>query len=116
MCVLVAAVELLIGHRFWLGRRDFVEQCVGMDLAPGGLLLAVVDWEEAVGALAAGRLVCSDSQGQILRVAASLAQGIPVDLGAAVCGLDEISIALVGAAVLTGNGRGPARVVGRVER
>ncbi len=86
---MVAAVELLIGHRFWLGRRDFVEQFVGMDLGPDGTPLALVDWDAAVGALTAGPLVCSDSQGQILRLAASLAEGIPVDLGAAVSGLDE---------------------------
>jgi hypothetical protein len=116
VCVLVAAVELLIGHRFWLGRRDFVEQFVEMDLDPDGTPLAFVDWEGAVGALTAGPLVCSDSQGQILRLAASLAQGIPVDLGAAVSGLDANSIELVVAAVLAGNGRGPARALGRAER
>ncbi len=113
---MVAAVELLIGHRFWLGRRDFVEQFVGMDLGPDGTPLALVDWEGAVGALTAGPLVCSDSQGQILRLAASLAEGIPVDLGAAVSGLDGNSIELVVAAVLAGNGRGRAGVVGQVER
>lgn len=116
VCALVAAVELLIGHRFWLGRRDFVEQFVERDLGPDGTPLALVDWEGAVGALTAGPLVCSVSQGQVLRLAASLAVGIPVDLGAAVSGLDENSVELVVAAVLAGNGRRLSRVVGRAER
>jgi len=116
VCLLLAAVELLVGHRFWLGRRDFVELFVEMDLDPDGTPLAFVDWAGAVGALTAGRLVCSDSQGLILRLAASLAQGMPVDLGAAVSGLDANSIELVVAAVLSGNGRRPARGLGRAER
>jgi hypothetical protein len=40
-----------------------------------------------------------------LRIAAILAEGIPVDLGEAVTGLDEVTIGLVAAAVVRANGR-----------
>jgi hypothetical protein len=59
-----AAVELLIGHGPWLRRR------VG-----GGDPLAVV-WT----ALEDGHLPCSSGERQILLVAASIAEGVPIDL------------------------------------
>ncbi|HZD02061.1 MAG TPA: hypothetical protein VFA46_18275 [Actinomycetes bacterium] len=73
-------------------------------------MLALVDWQAAVGALDAGRLVCSGSEAQVLRLAASIAEGVPVDLGAAVTGLDQTNIALVARAVLHANGRRQAIV------
>lgn len=103
----MAAVELLIGHRFWLGRADFVERFIAMDVsAVGGTPMAFLDWDAVAAALGAGRLVCSDSQGQVLRVAASLAEGIPVDLRDALSGLDERNVALVAAAVMHAGGVG----------
>ena len=97
----MAAVGLLIGHRFWLGREDFVERFVEMHAsALGGTPMALLDWEAAAQALGAGRLACSDSQGRVLRVAASIAQGVPVDLGDALSGLDERNLALIAGAVL----------------
>jgi len=101
---LVAAAELLIGHRFWLGRVDFVEQFVRMDLDADGVRAAFVDWEAVAAAAQAGRLVCSGSQGHVLAIAASLAVGVPVDLGAAVGGLDERNLALVATAIWTAGG------------
>jgi hypothetical protein len=101
----VAAVELMIGHRFWLGREDFIDSFVEVDVSPlDGTPVAFMDWEAAAAALETERLVCSDSQGQILRVAASLAEGVPVDLRSAVSGLDERNLALVAAAVLRAGG------------
>jgi hypothetical protein len=96
-----AAVELLIGHGSWLGREDFRGVAVEVDRdVVGGAVLAVVDWEAAVAALDAGRLPCSSSQAQVLRLAVSLAEGLAVDLRAALSGLDERNAALVAAAVL----------------
>ena len=91
-----AAVELLIGHRWWLHRKDFTEVAV----EPGrnvftGTAVAAVDFEAAVAALDRGVLPCSHSEGQVLRVAASLAAGVPVDLRQAVTGLDESTVILV---------------------
>ena len=65
-----------------------------------GAAMAAVDWEAAVAALDAGRLPCSGGEGRILRLAASIAGGVPVDLGEAVTGLDENNAVLAAAAVL----------------
>lgn len=50
--------------------------------------MAFVDWVAALEALESGRLACSSSEAQVLRIAASIAEGIPVDLRDATCGLD----------------------------
>ncbi|MGE5288021.1 MAG: hypothetical protein ACM3ML_12620 [Micromonosporaceae bacterium] len=98
-----AAVELLIGHRRWLDREDFVARFIQVG---GGPVVewAWVDWPAAVAALTSGALTCSASEGQVLLIAASIAAGVPVDLRAAVTGLDEDNIALVAEAVLQANG------------
>jgi hypothetical protein len=98
---LEAAVELLIGHRRWLCRGDFLDVAVepGRE-ALSGLAMAAVDFEAAAGALAAGALTCSSGEGQVLRLAASVAAGVPVDLREALTGLDEGNSGLVAAAVL----------------
>ncbi len=70
----------------------------------GGGVLAVVDWPAAVKALGAGGLACSRSEGCVLRIAASIAAGIPVDLGECLSTLDKDNVGLVVAAVLHANG------------
>jgi hypothetical protein len=93
-------VELLIGHRSWLFRGDFLDIAVefGWEVF-SGREMAAVDFGAAAGALDAGVLPCS-GEGQVLRIAASIAEGVPVDLREAVTGLDEGNIALVAVAVL----------------
>ena len=66
----------------------------------GGAVLAAVDFEAAAGALEAGALPCSGGEGRVLRIAASIAAGVPVDLREAVTGLDEDNVVLAAAAVL----------------
>ncbi|HTQ89053.1 MAG TPA: hypothetical protein VMK84_06120 [Streptosporangiaceae bacterium] len=102
-----AAVELLIGQRSWLYRDDFRDIAVepGRE-AFSGRETAAVDFEAAVGALEAGALACASSEGRMLRLAASIAAGVPVDLGDAVSGLDEANAGLVAAAVLHAAGHG----------
>jgi hypothetical protein len=63
-----------------------------------------VDWPAAVRALESGRLPCSGSEAGLLRVAASLAEGILVDLGDALSSLDERNLVLVAEAVLRAGG------------
>jgi hypothetical protein len=112
-----AAVELLIGHAWWLHRDDFVGGFVevGRGLV-GGTVMAWIDWQAAVTTLDAGRLPCCDSEGQILRIAAGIAQGVPIDLRAALTGLDAVNLALVAGAVLhTGGHRGAIAGFARVE-
>jgi len=58
-----------------------------------------VDWPAATSTLNSGDLPCSDSEASILRMAASIAAGIPVDLRHALTGLDERNAHLVRNAV-----------------
>jgi hypothetical protein len=66
----------------------------------GGAALAAVDFEAAARALEAGVLPCCGGEGRVLRIAASIAGGVPVDLGEAVTGLDENNAVLAASAVL----------------
>lgn len=104
-----AAAELLIGHRCWLVRDDFVTRFVEVvpGLAGDGMM-ALVDWEAALTAADAGRLFCSASEEQVLRIAASLAAGAPVDLRSVLTGLDPSNVALVAAALRYAGGGGTA--------
>jgi hypothetical protein len=102
---LEAAVELLIGQRLWLFRGDFL----GVAVEPGwqvfgGQALAAVDFEAAATALEAGELPCSSGEGRVLRLAASIAAGVLVDLREVLTGLDEASSGLAAAAVLHATG------------
>ena len=96
-----AAVELLIGHGSWLCREDFLE--IAVEFGQGivsGVVMAAVDFEAVARALEAGALPCSGGEGRVLRIAASIASGVPVDLREAVTGLDENNAVLAAAAVL----------------
>lgn len=103
---LEAAAELLIDHRTWLRRTDFTTDFISTGR---GLLtnadLAHVDWPEAITALRTGALPCSGGEGRILRLAASLADGIPVDLRDAITGIDADNITLLSKAILHASGR-----------
>jgi hypothetical protein len=110
---LQAAVGLLIGHCRWLCRDDFVGRFVG--LVPGtggGVTLAMVSWRAVVRALNAGRLPCSDSEGCMLRIAASIAEGVAVDLRECLSTLDVANIGLVVDAVCRAGGHATPGGVG----
>jgi hypothetical protein len=104
LCCAQAAVELLIGHQRWLCRDEFVGRFVRLVAGSAGGVLAVVSWRAAVRALAAGRLPCSGSEARVLRIAASIAEGVPVDLGECLSGLDSGNAGLVVDAVLRAAG------------
>lgn len=96
-----AAIELLIGHGAWLCHPDFVDNYIAT--GPGltnPAPMAWVTWPAAITALDAATLPCSSSEAQMLRVAASLAVGLPLDLGDAVTGLDTANLDLVVQAIL----------------
>ena len=98
-----AAVELLIGHRWWLVREDFrahVEFCRGFH----GESMAAIDCQAVWAALEDGHLPCSSGERQVLRVAASIAEGVPIDLRDAVTSLDAVNAVLVARAVLAAGG------------
>lgn len=103
---LEAAAELLIG-KSWLDRDDFTSRFVTVQPGIGsGPQVAVVDWPAVIAALGSS-LPCSGGEQRILRVTASLAGGVPVDLGDAVTGLDDENIARLVAAILHASGRRP---------
>lgn len=105
-----AAVELLIAHEWWLHRDDFVDAFVATDPTGSDTPAAWIDWSGAVAALDGGRLPCSSGEAQVLRVAASLAAGVPVDLRNALCGLDGDTVVAVAGAVAHAGGYRTATV------
>jgi hypothetical protein len=94
-----AACDLLIAIG-WPGREDFSRFITtGTSISDGRTLMAAVDWHAAISSLDAARLPCCGSERRLLRLAASLADGIPVDLQDAVTELDTVNINRVTAAI-----------------
>lgn len=103
LCV-EAAVELLIKQQSWLYRRDFTDHFVDHPPSPDysppdDSDIAFVEWTAALDALDTGLLACSSGEGRLLRIAGSLADGIPLNLRDAITGLDAINTRLVAGAV-----------------
>jgi hypothetical protein len=94
-----AAIDLLIAHHTWLRRHDFLDRFtftatnLDTDTTSTGL-----DWAPAINALNHD-LACSGGEARLLRIAASLAQGTPVDLRDAMTGLDHTNTTLVAKAI-----------------
>lgn len=89
-----AAAELLICHASWLYRDDFCDGYVdvGTSITDGITTMAVIDWPAAIAALDGGGLPCSGGEQRVLRLAASLADGIPIDLRDAFTGMDTANV------------------------
>jgi hypothetical protein len=102
-----AAVELVIARAVWLYRAGFVDRFVRV-WADAGLVdrtvLAWVDWHAAADAVRTGQLPCSAGAGRILLIAASIAKGVPLDLGDAVRGPEAVNGVLVARCVLAACG------------
>ncbi len=92
----------------WLHRDDFARFIrTGTPLTDGVTKLAQIDWQAAIASRDAGHLPCSGGENRILRLAASIAVGIPVDLNHALSSLDEASISLITRAARHANGQRP---------
>lgn len=104
-----AGTDLLINHASWLHRHDFTDRFIhtGTSITDGTTPMAGIDWTTAITALNTGVLPCSGSEQRILRLAASIADGIPVSLREALTELDDRNIKLVITAVLHTSGRRP---------
>jgi hypothetical protein len=98
-----AGVDLLIAHAWLLDRSDFRDRFIhhGISITD----MAEIDWAAAIHALHIGELPCSGGEGRTLRLAASLASGIPVDLRDALTGLDHRNINRLVTAVLHASGQ-----------
>jgi hypothetical protein len=88
---LEAGTSLLIECGCWLHREDFTGQFVttATSISDGTTLLATINWEAAITALDAGKLPCSGGERRVLRLAASIAGAIPVNLYDNLPGLDQ---------------------------
>ncbi|MGH3251615.1 MAG: hypothetical protein ACRDOI_36145 [Trebonia sp.] len=105
---LEAACDLVISAG-WLHRDDFSSLVSTVTpVTDGATELAHIDWHAVIASRDSGLLPCGSGENRILRLAAGIAAGIPVDLSEALCGLDPASIALVVRAVRHANGQRPA--------
>ena len=88
-----AAIELLIAHGTWLGRRDFLTSCVEYD-HDGHDPVVWVEWHAVPTFL--DTAPCSASEARMLRLAAELS-GIDTgwSLADLLCGLDSRNSVLV---------------------
>jgi hypothetical protein len=107
---LEAGVDLMISHGSWLHRQDFQDQFIhtATSITDGITTMAQIDWQASISALDARYLPCSGGEERMLRLAASLADGIPVSLRDTLTGIDHRNIELVITAVLHAWGQRPA--------
>ncbi len=107
-----ASAELLISHGSFLARSDFTGHYIrlGTSITDGITTMADIDWPAAITALGTS-LPCSRGEQRMLRITASLADGIPVDLHDTLTGLDDRNVQLLITAVLhaSGQSRSPRR-------
>lgn len=94
-----AAVGLIISHGVYLGRDDFTRHVSIEASISDGTPMAWIDWEAVISALDNGQLPSSGGEKRILRIAASLAIGQPVNLRDAIPGLDQRNAGLIVTAV-----------------
>lgn len=103
-----AGAELLIEHGAYLGREDFAAFIwSGTCITDGTTPMAGIDWDAAITALDAGSLPSSSGERSLLRLAASIAGGIPVDLRDTITSLDDRNLRLLLAAVRHAAGHPP---------
>ncbi|MEZ7127766.1 hypothetical protein ACBR40_20780 [Nonomuraea sp. AD125B] len=97
---LEAAVELLIHHGVWLQRREFHRYAMDyITTTYNRVPFVIIDWQSAHHALSQGRMPCSRSEAAVLRIALSIADALPIELGPAITGLDSTNFARVLAAM-----------------
>ena len=96
---------MLISHGGWLLREDFLQVAVEVGWEPFlGREAAAIDFAAAAEAVQ-GMLPCSDGERQVLLVAASIAEGVLVDLREAALCMDAVNAARAAQAVCHAAGR-----------
>ncbi len=102
---LEAAVELFIAQT-WLHRSDFTGRFLTIVHAlTDGRPMGIIDWPAAINALNTGELPCSGGEQRMLRLTASLADGVPVDLREALNGIDQNNLGHLTTAIRHASGR-----------
>lgn len=88
-------------------REDFRDGYVdvGTSITDGITAMAAIDWPAAIAAIDGGDLPGSGGERRVLRLAASLADGIPVDLRDAFTGMDTANVDRAVRAMLHASGR-----------
>jgi hypothetical protein len=106
-----AGTALLIASGAFLHRGDFTGRFIhhGTCASDGTTAMAAINWDAAITALNVGELPCSGGEQRILRLAASLADGIPVSLSDTVTGLDHANTRHLIAAIHLVSNRSPFR-------
>lgn len=95
-----AGTELLIRHASWLNSNDLRDRFLTLHpTITGDCATATIDWAAAIAALDAGELPCASGEARMLRLAASLIHGVPVNLNDALIGLDNHNLGLVSQAI-----------------
>jgi hypothetical protein len=94
-----AAVLLLLNFGHWPAQLASADLITLLPETDGEGLWAQIAWPDLEPALSAGLIVGSSGQLRVLRAAASIAEGHPVDLGDLAAGLDRRALTLVLAAI-----------------
>ena len=81
----------------------------GTSISDGTTLMAWIDWDAALSALHHGQIPVCGGEQRILQLAASIAEGLPVSLRAAVPGLDNRNLQLLITAIRHAAGQHPQR-------
>jgi hypothetical protein len=103
LCCLEAAAELLIAQS-WLHRDDFTSRFVIVHPGIGsGQPVVIIDWPAVIAALGSS-LPCSGGEQRMLKITASLADGIPVDLQDTLTSLDDTNLQLLITAIHRASG------------
>ena len=99
----------VLSHGTFLRRGDFTSRFIqhGTSISDPATRMAIIDWPAAITALGAGEPPCSGGERRVLRLAASLAGGIPVDPRDAIPGLDERNTSLLLTAIEHAFGKRP---------
>ena len=109
-----AAVLLLAGSGHWLPELQAAGLiAIALDADADGAPWAAVLWPEVDGALRRGAVAGSGGQLRLLRAAAGLAEGQPVDLADLTAGLDRRELTLLLAALAHAAGSHEHREVRR---
>jgi hypothetical protein len=107
-----AAVLLLANSGHWLPRLHAAGLiAIALDADEAGGPWAAVQWADLDGALRRGSIAGSSVQLRVLRAAASIAEGQPVDLGDLAAGLDRPALTLLLAALAHAAGSHEHRAV-----